>query len=178
MNRKKRGLLIGRMQPVHNGHIQIIKETLEEVDELIIGIGSAQISHELKDPFTAGERLMMIVRSLGENDIDINRVYVIPIEDINRNALWVAQVEMLTPPFAKVYSGNSLVQTLFYENGYEIIAPKLFDREVLSGTEIRKRMLNDEDWKSLVPKATAEIIEEIDGVSRIKLLNKKEISEK
>ena len=29
MIEKKRGLLIGRMQPVHNGHIQVIKETLK-----------------------------------------------------------------------------------------------------------------------------------------------------
>lgn len=52
---KVRGILIGRMQPVHNGHIEVIKKTLEEVDEIVIGIGSAQKSHELKDPFTAGE---------------------------------------------------------------------------------------------------------------------------
>ena len=64
MNSKKRGLLIGRMQPVHNGHIEIIKQILEEVDEIIIGIGSAQLSHELKNPFTAGERLMMLNQAL------------------------------------------------------------------------------------------------------------------
>ena len=64
MTFSKRGLLIGRMQPVHNGHIDIIKETLKEVDELIIGIGSAQLSHTLKDPFTAGERLLMLTHAL------------------------------------------------------------------------------------------------------------------
>ena len=46
---KVRGILIGRMQPVHNGHIEVIKKTLEEVDEIVIGIGSAQKSHELKE---------------------------------------------------------------------------------------------------------------------------------
>ena len=51
---KVRGILIGRMQPVHNGHMQVINKILEEVDEIIIGIGSAQISHEVKDPFTEG----------------------------------------------------------------------------------------------------------------------------
>ena len=56
----KRGILIGRMQPVHNGHIQVINKILEEVDEIIIGIGSAQLSHELKNPFTAGERILMM----------------------------------------------------------------------------------------------------------------------
>ena len=44
-----RGLLVGRMQPVHEGHLEVIKRILEEVDEVIIGIGSAQLSHTLKD---------------------------------------------------------------------------------------------------------------------------------
>ena len=118
MNSKKRGLLIGRMQPVHNGHIEIIKQILEEVDEIIIGIGSAQLSHELKNPFTAGERLMMLNQALAENDIERNRYYIIPMEDVNRNALWVAHVKMMTPPFKEVYSGNSLVKQLFSEEGY------------------------------------------------------------
>ena len=35
---KVRGILIGRMQPVHNGHMQVIDKILEEVDEIIIGL--------------------------------------------------------------------------------------------------------------------------------------------
>jgi len=176
--RKNRGLLIGRMQPVHNGHIQIIKKTLEEVDEIIIGIGSAQLSHELKDPFTAGERVMMMNQALAENNIDSSKYYIIPMEDVNRNALWVAHVKMITPPFSKVYSGNPLVQRLFIEEGYEVNTPPLFDRKILSGTEIRKRILNDDNWEELVPKATAKIINEIDGINRLKHLSRKELSEK
>ena len=45
--KKLRGILIGRMQPVHNGHIQVIESILDEVDEIIIGIGSAQLSLSL-----------------------------------------------------------------------------------------------------------------------------------
>ena len=33
---KVRGILIGRMQPVHNGHMEVIKRILEEVDEIVI----------------------------------------------------------------------------------------------------------------------------------------------
>jgi len=54
-----RGLLVGRMQPVHLGHLQVIRRILDEVDEVIIGVGSAQLSHTIKDPFTAGERVMI-----------------------------------------------------------------------------------------------------------------------
>ena len=60
---KVRGILIGRMQPVHKGHMQVINKILEEVDEIIIGIGSAQLSYELKNPFTAGERVIMLKKA-------------------------------------------------------------------------------------------------------------------
>lgn len=172
-----RGILIGRMQPLHNGHIEVIKKILNEVDEIIIGIGSAQISHELKDPFTAGERVLMITNALIENNIDPSRYYIIPMEDINFNAIWVSHVKMMTPPFSVVYSGNSLVKQLFYEEGFEIRNPPLYDRMNLSGTEVRRRILEDENWEELVPKATVDIISEINGIERLKNLSIKEISD-
>ncbi len=175
--KEKRGLLIGRMQPVHNGHIQVIKKTLEEVDEIIIGIGSAQLSHTIVDPFTAGERVMMLTKALAENSINSARYYIIPIQDIQMNAVWVSHIKMLTPPFGNVFSGNPLVQQLFEEEGYDVDRPPLFKREKLSGTEVRRRMLEDENWKKLVPTSTAKIIEEINGIERLKHLAKKEVSE-
>lgn len=176
--KENRGLLIGRMQPVHNGHIQVIKKILEEVDEIIVGIGSAQLSHKTTDPFTAGERVMMLTKALAENDIDSARYYIIPIQDIQMNAVWVSHIKMLTPPFGKVFSGNPLVQRLFEEESYDVSKPPLFKREKLSGTEVRRQMLSNENWKKLVPSSTAKIIEEINGVERVQHLDQKEASEK
>ncbi len=174
---KVRGILIGRMQPVHNGHMEVIKQILDEVDEIIIGIGSAQASHELKDPFTAGERIVMMSQALAERDIDPSRYYIIPMQDINFNAIWVSHVKMLTPPFNIVYSGNPLVKQLFSEEGYEVKQPPLYDRLHLSGTEVRRRILNDENWQELVPKASVDLINEISGVERLKNLSVKEVSD-
>ncbi|MGN0176526.1 MAG: nicotinamide-nucleotide adenylyltransferase [Methanobrevibacter sp.] len=174
---KVRGILIGRMQPVHNGHMQIIDSILEEVDEIIIGIGSAQLSHSIKNPFTAGERVVMINQALADRGINPSQYYIIPMQDINFNALWVSHVKMLTPPFTKVYSGNNLVKQLFLEEGYEVRQPPLYDRLQLSGTEVRRRMIEGENWQELVPNATVNLIKEINGVERIKNLSLKEISE-
>ena len=174
---KVRGILIGRMQPVHNGHMEVIKRILEEVDEIVIGIGSAQLSHEVKDPFTAGERVVMMTQALAEIDVDPSRYYIIPMQDINFNAIWASHVKMLTPPFSIVYSGNPLVKQLFVEEGYEVRQPPLYDRINLSGTEVRRRILKDENWQELVPKATADLLKEIDGVNRLKNLSVKEISD-
>lgn len=169
-----RGLLIGRFQPFHLGHVYVIKEIAKEVDEIIIGIGSAQKSHSLENPFTAGERLMMISRSLYENGIDKN-YYIIPINDIDNNSLWVSHVKSLTPPFEKVYSGNPLVKRLFKEAGKAVATPPLFNRREYSGTEIRRRMLSGEPWEELVPKAVVRVIEEVRGVERLRDLAKKDV---
>jgi nicotinamide-nucleotide adenylyltransferase len=174
---KVRGILIGRMQPVHNGHMQVINKILHEVNEIIIGIGSAQLSHELKDPFTAGERVVMISQALADANVNPSRYYIIPMQDINFNAIWASHVKMLTPPFSVVYSGNPLVKQLFTEEGFEVRQPPLYDRLRLSGTEVRRRILNDEDWKELVPKATADVLAEVNGVERLKNLSVKEISD-
>ena len=177
MNNKVRGILIGRMQPIHKGHIQVIKKILEEVDEIIIGIGSAQLSHELKDPFTAGERVVMVTQALADENIDPSRYYIIPMEDINYNAIWTAHVKLMTPPFSIVYSGNPLVKQLFGEERYEVRNPPLYDRLHLSGSEVRRRMLNDGNWQELVADSTIEVMKEIEGVERLKNLSVKEISD-
>jgi nicotinamide-nucleotide adenylyltransferase len=163
-----RALYIGRFQPYHLGHHAVIKEIAREVDEVVICIGSAQVSHELDDPFTGGERYLMISRSLREDSIF--NFFVVPVLDVNRNAIWVAHVESLIPPVDTVFSSNPLIQRLFKEKGYKIRAPLLFNRKEYSGSEVRRRMLSDENWDDLMPKAVVEVVKEIEGVKRMKEL--------
>jgi len=160
----ERGLYIGRFQPYHNGHQSVLERISNQVDEIIIGIGSAQLSHDINNPFTAGERVMMIARSL--EDLPC-RYYVIPIEDLSRNSLWVAHVKSMAPPFQRVFSSNPLVVQLFYERGISVESPEMYERESHSGTEIRKRMLSGENWQKLVPPHVVDVIEEIKGVERL-----------
>lgn len=166
-----RGLLIGRFQPFHRGHIYVIKEIQKVVDEIIICIGSAQKSHSLDNPFTSGERVLMIKKSLYENGIKKN-YYIIPVPDINNNSLWVSHIKSLTPPFSKVYSGNTLVKRLFKEQGIEVDTPPMYNRKEFSGTEIRRRMLKGKPWEKFVPKAVADVVEEVEGIRRLRDLAK------
>jgi nicotinamide-nucleotide adenylyltransferase len=161
----KRGFYIGRFQPYHNGHQSVLERIAGEVDEIIIGIGSAQLSHTVDNPFTAGERVLMITRALASLGCPF---YVIPIEDIKRNALWVAHIRSMTPPFDLCYSSNPLVVQLFREAGINVQSPAMYERDTHSGTEIRRRMLKGEPWKTLVPSAIVRVIREIDGVGRLK----------
>lgn len=169
----KRGLFLGRFQPYHNGHHAVIKQILEsrEIDELIIAIGSAQESHTLKDPFTAGERIMMITKALEDLKPPIT-TYVLPLEDIARNSLYVAHIRSLTPPFEIVYSNNPLVQQLFEEQKITVRPLPYVERDQWDGTKIRELMLHSDAWKSYVPSVVAHVIEEIGGVERLRRIHK------
>ncbi|MDK2892857.1 MAG: nicotinamide-nucleotide adenylyltransferase [Methanohalophilus sp.] len=165
----KRAFYIGRFQPFHNGHYSVINNIEKEFDELIIGIGSAQKSHEVADPFTAGERIMMIRHSLEDTDI---LHYAVPIDDIQQNSVWVSYVTARTPPFDVVYSNNPLILQLFEEAGIETRTPPMFHRQKYSGTEIRKLMLEGEEWRKLVPDAVADVLDEINGVQRLRNISR------
>ena len=160
-----RAFYIGRFQPYHNGHQYVLEQIAKNDDEIVIGVGSAQLSHEQANPFTAGERVLMITSALKALDLPI---YVIPIEDIKRNSLWVAHVRSMTPPFDRIYSSNPLVMRLFAEEGISVHSPAMYGRELYSGTEIRRRMLKGEPWQDLVPESVCAVIREIDGVERIR----------
>jgi nicotinamide-nucleotide adenylyltransferase len=159
-------LLIGRFQPFHLGHLEVVRKITKECDELIIGIGSAQISHTLENPFTAGERHLMISRALRQEGIA--DYFLVPIVDLNQYGVWVSHVRSMVPPFQRVYTNNPLTRRLFEEAGYEVMASPLFNRAQYSGTEIRRRMVEGDDWRQFVPRAVAEVIDSIDGVRRMR----------
>ncbi len=168
----KRGLFVGRFQPFHFGHLGAIKDVLEEVEELVIIIGSAQHSHTLRDPFTAGERLVMVRRALEGIGIEHWRVWVVPVPDVHLHVMWVSAVEGYTPRFDVVYSNEPLTRRLFVEAGYKVKSVRFHKRKVYSSTEIREKMINDENWEELVPQTVSVFLKKIDGDNRLKDLAK------
>jgi nicotinamide-nucleotide adenylyltransferase len=168
----KRGLFVGRFQPIHRGHIQVIKDILKKVDELIIVVGSAQYSHTMDNPFTAGERITMIRKALESEKIPFNRCWVIPVPDVHIHMMWVAEVLGYTPKFDVVFTNEPLTRRLFVEAGYKVEPIPFYKREIYSATEIRQRMLKNKNWEELVPESTVQFINEIGGVERIRELAK------
>ncbi len=167
-----RALFIGRFQPFHFGHLYAIQTILGEEDELIVVVGSAQMSHEPDNPFTAGERIEMIRAALNEAGVDRNKYMLIPIADAPSHRTWVSYVESQTPRFDVVYSNQALTRRLLIEAGYNVKEIPLHKRSKYEATEIRRRILKGEDWSELVPAPVYKIVCEIDGESRIRDLGK------
>ncbi len=163
-----RGLYVGRFQPFHLGHLDAIKYVLKKVDEVVIVIGSAQYSHNSKNPFTAGERLVMVRNALLEAGVDSSKLWIVPVPDVHLHMLWVSAVEGYTPKFNVVYTNEPLTRRLFMEAGYPVKDVPLFERKVYMSTVIREKMVKGESWIELVPKGVADFILEIDGINRIR----------
>lgn len=164
---KVTGLIVGRFQPLHNGHMKLIEHASQEVDWLIIGVGSSQESHTWENPFSAAERKLMIKKSIKV----FNRYELFELPDVNNDLIWVSHVKRILPEFNVVYANSEREIRLFREAGFEVVSTPFFSRDLYSGTEIRRRIAMDESWERLVPQGTIDVIREVDGVRRIKELS-------
>jgi nicotinamide-nucleotide adenylyltransferase len=160
-----RGLIVGRFQPLHKGHLAAIREALGKCDDLIVVIGSAEDSHTERNPFTAGERFQMLMSSLTSKER--SRVYIVPIRDLNRFSLWVSHVESHLPPFDVVFSNSDLTRSLFAKAGYDVRRTKAYNPKEYSATEIRRRIAAGEKWEHLVSGPVARMLEAIDARHRL-----------
>jgi nicotinamide-nucleotide adenylyltransferase len=79
----------------------------------------------------------------------------------------VAHVASLVPPFESVYTNNPLTRRLFVEAGYKVRNAPMFNREIYSGTEVRRRIVQGGRWEDLVPRGVAETIHEVRGDERL-----------
>ena len=66
------GILVGRFQPVHIGHVQAIEFALENSNKLFIVVGSAEKSNQKRNPFTFEERKKMIELAINEKELQDN----------------------------------------------------------------------------------------------------------
>jgi nicotinamide-nucleotide adenylyltransferase len=162
-----RALFIGRFQPFHNGHAEIIAFAKDY--DPVIAIGSAYQSLSYENPFSAGERHEMVQRALADLGRDAGAC-IVPVADINRHGVYARHVMDLVPPFDVVISNNAVIREIFSREGYEVIATPAFERETFKGTVIRERMASGESWGHLVPPAVARYVRDIGGVERVRRL--------
>lgn len=159
------GLLIGRFQPFHLGHLAAVKFALENVDSLSIGIGSSNRFNEKRNPFTADERKEMILSSLDDNMLDKIKIYYIP--DVDNHAKWTYHVDSIVPKYDVVFSNDDFTHDLFKERKIKVISVPLTQRDVFAGTEIRAKIASDQNWIKSVPDGTRKVLLKINAKQRL-----------
>jgi nicotinamide-nucleotide adenylyltransferase len=181
------GFFWGRMNPPHKGHIELIKKILGRVDSLIIVIGASQYKNTKRNPFSGCERKKMLEAYLREEGVDIDRVRIIPLPDIEASIeKAVKYVIRNVPRFNVAFSTYEIkeqrdwtkneVDRIFAEEMKKrnIRIVKLRRTGTLSSTRIRDAIAYGNEWEHLTGKSVAGIIKSLDGINRIRNTYKQE----
>ena len=162
------GLLIGRFQPFHLGHLDAVLFGLARTENLFIGIGSSNKFNEKKNPFSTEERREMIVSSIEPSMID--RIKIFDIPDVGDHEKWTFEIDKIVPKYDVVFTNDDFTKTLFEKRQINIIQVVLKDREKFSGTNVRELITDDKNWQDLVPDGTRKVLDKINAKERLKNL--------
>ena len=162
------GLLIGRFQPFHLGHLDAVLFGLARTENLFIGIGSSNKSNEMKNPFSAGERREMIVSSIELSMID--RIKVFDIPDVGNHEKWTFEIDKIIPKYDVVFTNDEFTKTLFEKRKINVVPVVLKDREKFSGTNVRELIADDKNWQDFIPHGTRKVLDKINAKERLKNL--------
>ena len=164
------GVFITRAQPIHSGHISVIKKILEENDKALIILGSADKCRTKRNPFKAQERFNMLNQAIEYYHLDRNRIDIITLSDFSAdneipynsnvgstnqnyetvNKEWglylyyniVSKIKEKT--FSIYYNDDpAIIKEWFPDYIWSRIALKSFERDHISSSLIREAILDN-----------------------------------
>jgi len=161
------GMIHGRFQPFHNGHLEYLRGAAARSERVFVGITNPdprRVKEEPSDPlrhlpesnpYTYTQRLLMIEAVAGDEGIP---VHVIPFP-VNDPELWPAYVPEGVTQYLRLFSdwGGTKLERM-RGAGYEVVILDEGSEKEISGRDVRAAMRDRRDWEALVPPAVARVI--------------------
>jgi cytidyltransferase-like protein len=168
-----RGMIHGRFQPFHLGHLEYLRGAAERSTEIFAGITNpdpSRIRPEPSDPlrhlpesnpWTYVERLLMVEAAAADLGLDPRHLHVIPFP-VNEPEHWHAYVPEGVTQYLRLFSawGGTKLERL-QEAGYEVVVLDEGAEKEISGADVREALRTGGDWESLVPPGVARVIREL-----------------
>jgi len=165
------GMIHGRFQPFHNGHLEYLRGAAAQSEEVFVGITNpdpSRIKEEASDPlrhlpesnpFSYVERLLMVKAVAEDEGI---RAHVIPFP-VNEPELWAAYVPEGVTQFLRLFSewGGTKLDRM-REAGYEVVILDEGTDKEISGADVRAAIREGRDWEALVPPGVAQVIRSLE----------------
>lgn len=156
-------VFIGRFQPVHIGHLEVIQTALTKAERVLVLIGSSNQPRTSKNPWTYLERSDMLLESLAEIDPQlVHRVHTAALRDQSYNdQKWAASVQGHVDTFVSACGDNIKdlkVGLIGHSKDSSSYYLKMFPQwtliehamnEDVSATDLRRLMYEDKSMKFL-----------------------------
>ena len=174
----KLAIVIGRFQPFHNSHLELLQQARSLADEVLLIIGSYKTAPNVKNPFACHDRQDMIEHCFKESELwhstpKMGKVHFEYIRDhFYNDNLWITEVQQLANKYST--TGDSVCLVGSYKDGssyYLNCFPQwdfipAVNTKQLHSTDIRNKIYSgDLSWKDDVPPGVAQWIE-IDYINR------------
>jgi bifunctional NMN adenylyltransferase/nudix hydrolase len=159
MEKSKFGFYMGRFQMIHIGHESIINQALEQCDELLILVGSAQLSKTARNPFNYGLRMTLIEeiynKMKGEKRVHIGWIEDLTHEDdhstdwgrfvLDKVNEWSKFFHIRNKPDLMVYGNDEERKSWFDESDIIGIKQLILPRNIIdiSATKLRRMIVED-----------------------------------
>jgi bifunctional NMN adenylyltransferase/nudix hydrolase len=180
-------VLVGRFQPIHSAHVEIINRAALLADNLIIVVGSAHQPRTFKNPFTFDERAKMIKSATA--GLDVNIIIRPNIDTIYNDQAWAVRVQKIvadntTPGSTVGIIGHKKDESSFYLDMFPQWTFENVDKvQPLGATDIRglyfKHDTNPNFICSVVPETTLEFLAKFkDTVHFQQIIREREFVEK
>lgn len=185
------GVVHGRFQMLHIGHMEYLLAAKARCDYLLIGITNPDLSltkhsdanphrsTSLANPLTYYERFQMISRAMLEAKVGRDEFDIVPFP-INYPELLFNYVPLSAKFYMTIYDGWSMEKQSALKNlgcDVHVMWTRTNDDKVASGTEVRNLMISNKPWQHLVPPSVFEYITENGIDARIRSMAKPEGSQ-
>ena len=135
----KVGFVLGRFQPFHKGHQYLIEKALEQCDNVIVGVGSANKQDE-NNPFSFEERKKQIDEALKKQDYFPRITSVFSLDDNPNDDVWLDELHKKTGKLDVVFGNNEWPNGIFEAADIKVVRVPLFKRNIYEGTKIREKL--------------------------------------
>lgn len=171
-------VFIGRFQPFHLAHLQTIKIALQQSQQVILALGSAQQERNIKNPFLASEREEMILSNFSEADQKL--IKFVHVIDVYNDEKWQKLVKLLVAGVAELNAKVGLIGHFKDESSYYL---RLFPEwemveldsleDALSATPMREAYYRGEIQRDKFPQGTIDFLENFQKTTTYQQLSEK-----
>jgi bifunctional NMN adenylyltransferase/nudix hydrolase len=130
-------VIIGRFQPLHNGHLRLFEKAFSFPDEVVVLLGSARQARTPKNPFTAAEREAQIRAVFpGRN------MRFVHLRDYHDDAVWNSAVRNAVGKEARLIAFEKDDSSYYLRNFPEWERVPVTAQADLSATEVRELLFS------------------------------------